>query len=108
MQLPEKYRYRGFYNCWTQKEAITKAIGEGLSFPLNEIKVSLTPEEKPISIKVVDKAGGQLHSLLLETFKINNHFVGAAAILDQVEQILYLRVDQYDDLSSKFDKLPYT
>ncbi|HEX2239842.1 MAG TPA: 4'-phosphopantetheinyl transferase superfamily protein, partial [Actinomycetota bacterium] len=34
---------RGFYGCWTQKEAFVKAVGEGLSFDLDRIEVAVPP-----------------------------------------------------------------
>jgi 4'-phosphopantetheinyl transferase len=59
---------RAFFECWTRKEAFIKAIGEGLSHPLDSFRVTFFPDEiaelrvhseKPVQWSLVDLNPGR-------------------------------------------------
>lgn len=44
---PIDQRAKTFFNCWTRKESYIKAIGVGVSYPLEGFTVSLAPDAAP-------------------------------------------------------------
>jgi 4'-phosphopantetheinyl transferase len=71
-------RLKGFYNCWTRKEAILKAEGNGLKVRLDAFDVSLNPKEQATVLGV--RAGaGLMSNWHLTELRPAPGFVGALA-----------------------------
>ncbi|MEL6151902.1 MAG: 4'-phosphopantetheinyl transferase superfamily protein [Chloroflexota bacterium] len=51
--LPEDERIVAFYHTWTRKEAIVKAIGNGITYPLSSFTVTMRQDE-PASLLHAD------------------------------------------------------
>ena len=54
--LPDDQRIEAFFNCWTRKEAVLKAVGIGLGMPLNRVEVTLAPHDPAHVLVYADDA----------------------------------------------------
>ncbi len=87
-ELPAAIRKRAFFTCWTRKEALIKAIGEGLNMPLNSFSVSPNPGIKS-KIEIHDgRFSGRQWSL--EDVRLNDmNYVSSIAVEGRGFKIIY-------------------
>lgn len=77
--LPASLQPEAFFNAWTRKEAYIKAIGQGLSMPLTEFDVSLTPG-KPANLLAVRVAEQTAQDWSLQHLAPAPGYLGAIAV----------------------------
>ncbi len=85
-RLDQAYHTQAFYNCWTRKEAFIKAVGSGLSFPLDQFVVSLdsTKEATLIDTKWDKK---EKDKWMLNTIEPGKDYIGAVSVKGNVSDI---------------------
>lgn len=49
--LSAEEQSRAFFRCWTMKEALVKALGYGLSYPLDQITISLDEPARLLDVR---------------------------------------------------------
>ena len=77
--LPEVDRQLGFYNCWTRKEAVVKALGQGLSYSLRAFDVTLAPQD-PACLLRLQQSPGRQSGWCLDAFVPGRDYVAAVAV----------------------------
>jgi 4'-phosphopantetheinyl transferase len=77
--LDPRDRVRGFFNCWTRKEAFVKAIGDGLHYPLDRFDVALDPAV-PARILRVEDTPGEACGWSLDGFEPARGFTAAIVV----------------------------
>jgi 4'-phosphopantetheinyl transferase len=87
-KLSGQEKVSAFYHCWTRKESVIKACGEGLSLPLDSFQVSLLPGEQ---IQV--KHSPDLRPWFLHNVIINPGYAAAVAVPVDCLMVRYFSAD---------------
>jgi 4'-phosphopantetheinyl transferase len=84
LALPDSDRRAGFFRIWSRKEAFIKALGEGLTHPLDQFVVSVDPAE-PARFVTVGGSPAEAGRWLLHDLQPGAGYAGALAAdgLDQ-------------------------
>jgi 4'-phosphopantetheinyl transferase len=90
--LPLAQQDAAFFACWTRKEAFVKALGQGLSYPLQRFQVSLAPGEEPHLVTVDSDRRARQHWSLLDLGCLPTH--RAALVVEGNETSLTLLTPQ--------------
>jgi 4'-phosphopantetheinyl transferase len=77
LQLADEERKQAFYDCWTRKEAVIKAIGRGLAFPLSGFDVSLSADVGQCSLRFANPGDGPW---CLHAFHPRDDYSGAVVV----------------------------
>lgn len=78
IQLPNDQQTQAFYRIWTRKEAFIKAIGEGLSHPLDSFSVNIT--ETQATLMRSEHLGEQIQQWSLASFTPKENYIAALAV----------------------------
>ena len=76
LTVPLPQRAEAFFNCWTRKESYIKAIGDGLTVPLDSFSVTLVPGQ-PAAMRWI--AGDDAHRWRIAAFAPAPGFVAAVS-----------------------------
>lgn len=79
LSLPEAERKAAFFRAWTRKEAMVKAVGNGLSLPLDRFDVGLASSGAELVIHEVPPLGDASEWSLC-SLAIDNGYAGALAV----------------------------
>jgi 4'-phosphopantetheinyl transferase len=100
--LPEDARDASFLRCWTRKEAYIKAVGEGLSCPLDSFDVTLAPDE-PARILEVRRDPDEASRWTLVHLSPAPGWIGAVALRTPSVRLRCLRLVPPDAPSAGTD-----
>jgi 4'-phosphopantetheinyl transferase len=93
--LPEEERREAFFHCWTRKEAVLKAVGTGLAFPLDKVVVTLNPGDRARVIAFNDDPAAPAQ-WWLESLAPLPEYIGALAAIGTPLEVQCWRADSFE------------
>jgi 4'-phosphopantetheinyl transferase len=91
--LPREEQVAAFFRCWTRKEAYIKAIGKGLSQPLDQFDVAFGPGERAALLRAQEDDAARWE---MSDIDVGEGYAGALAVERPVGEIRYFRQDSQD------------
>ena len=94
--MKSKEKLELFYHLWTKKEALIKANGQGLSYPINTIEaIALSSGSNILLTNQKNALQQEYYYYELETPK---NYSGAVAIEKKVDEISYLEMNNQQNI----------
>jgi 4'-phosphopantetheinyl transferase len=86
--LDTEHRLAAFFRCWTRKEAYIKALGGGLSIPLDQFEVTLEPDTPP-ALSANREDPDEVARWSLYNIELGEDYLAALAVEGRPEKIQY-------------------
>ncbi len=93
-QTPAALKQRVFFNGWTRKEAYIKAVGDGLSIPLDQFDVSMLPEESPMLLSIASHPD-EVNQWSMQDIPVGDDYAACIAIKTRPVNVFYLSFFEY-------------
>ena len=93
LSLAKDQQNEAFFNCWSRKEAYIKGQGLGLSIPLDQFDVSLTPSE-PAKLLSTRHQPSAVNEWTLKALFPDPNYAGAIAV--KAKEWKLIQFDEFD------------
>ena len=103
-KITPENKVKCFYEIWTRKESFIKAIGEGLSYPLDKFEVSFDNDNPP-RIKTINDSAKNASDWHLKSFifKHNSYLYTGAVTYRNNKQLNLIHNFNSDNLENMFN-----
>lgn len=87
-RYPAEMQQTAFFTCWTRKEAFIKAVGKGLSIPLNTFDASIPPGQPGRKLTAPQEAP-DVDAWWLADLMVPEGYAGAVAVEQGFDRLVY-------------------